>query len=160
MQFHKLTFPFLPPPPAKSSPVNSLYFALRANNFCTSVSTWSCWINFMKHESTTSDTLQKLPCNLWAKIHTHGAEDFSVFNRRKNWANLNDLKVCITFVAFAALASRTLFPCVSISAFNCIASLLSTDSVPPTIHTSNKNSYQNCVAPYLIMWFNLPVSLL
>ena len=24
----------------------------------------------------------------------------------------------------------------------------------------NKNSYQNCVAPYLIMWFNLPVSLL
>ena len=25
---------------------------------------------------------------------------------------------------------------------------------------NNKYSYQNCVAPYLIMWFNLPVTLL
>ena len=48
----------------------------------------------------------------------------------------------ITFVAFAALASRTLFPCVSISAFNCTASLLSTDSVPPTINKYDDNHRQ------------------
>ena len=48
----------------------------------------------------------------------------------------------ITFVAFAALASRTLFPCVSISAFNCTASLLSTDSVPPTINKYNDDNHR------------------